>query len=115
MKHKILAIALVSALPLVAQAQTSVTMYGMIDASIGVENTDAPGESSRTVVSSGTQSASRIGFRGTEDLGNGLKALFNIEAAVAADTGATNTRLFDRRAVVGLQGAFGTEIGRAHV
>jgi predicted porin len=115
MKHKTLAIALVSALPLVAQAQSSVTMYGMIDASIGVENNDAPGESSRTVVSSGTQSASRIGFRGTEDLGNGLKALFNIEAAVAADTGATNSRMFDRRAVVGLQGAFGTvTVGREY-
>ena len=115
MKHKILAIALVSALPLVAQAQSSVTMYGMIDASIGVENNDAPGEGSRTVVSSGTQSASRLGFRGTEDLGNGLKALFNIEAAVAADTGATNSRMFDRRAVVGLQGAFGTvTVGREY-
>jgi len=115
MKHKILAIALVSALPLVAQAQTSVTMYGMVDASIGVENNDAPGESSRTVVSSGTQSASRIGFRGTEDLGNGLKALFNIEAAVAVDTGATDSNMFQRRAVVGLQGAFGTvTVGREY-
>ena len=115
MKHKILAIAIVSALPLVAQAQSSVTMYGMVDASIGVENNDAPGESSRTVVSSGTQSASRIGFRGTEDLGNGLKALFNIEAAVAADTGATDSRMFQRRAVVGLQGAFGTvTVGREY-
>ena len=115
MKHKILAIAIVSALPLVAQAQTSVTMYGMVDASIGVENSHAPGESSRTVVSSGTQSASRIGFRGTEDLGNGLKALFNIEAAVAVDTGATDSRMFQRRAVVGLQGAFGTvTVGREY-
>ena len=115
MKHKILAIALVSALPLVAQAQTSVTMYGMVDASIGVENNDAPGESSRTVVSSGTQSASRIGCRGTEDLGTGLKALFNIEAAVAVDTGATDSNMFQRRAVVGLQGAFGTvTVGREY-
>lgn len=115
MKHKVLAIALVSALPLVAHAQSSVTMYGMVDASIGVENNDAPGESSRTVVSSGTQSASRIGFRGTEDLGNGLKALFNIEAAVAVDTGATDSNMFQRRAVVGLQGAFGTvTVGREY-
>lgn len=115
MKHKILAIALVSALPLVAQAQTSVTMYGMVDASIGVENNDAPGESSRTVVTSGSQSSSRIGFRGTEDLGNGLKALFNIEAGVAVDTGATDSNMFQRRAVVGLQGAFGTvTVGREY-
>lgn len=115
MKQKILAIALVSALPLVAQAQSSVTIYGLVDASIGVENNDAPGEGSRTVVSSGTQSASRIGFRGTEDLGNGLKALFNIEAAVAVDTGATDSNMFQRRAVVGLQGAFGTvTVGREY-
>jgi len=115
MKHKILAIALVSALPLVAQAQTSVTMYGIVDASIGVENNDAPGESSRTVVTSGSQSASRIGFRGTEDLGNGLKALFNVEAGVAVDTGATDSNMFQRRAVVGLQGAFGTvTVGREY-
>jgi len=115
MKQKFLAIALVSALPLVANAQSSVTMYGMVDASIGVENTGAPGYSSRTVVQSGTQSASRLGFRGTEDLGNGLKALFNLEAAVNVDTGATNDRLFDRRAVVGLQGAFGTvTVGREY-
>lgn len=115
MKHKILAIALVSALPLVAQAQTSVTMYGLVDASIGVENNDAPGTSSRTVVTSGSQSSSRIGFRGTEDLGNGLKALFNIEAGVAVDTGATDSNMFQRRAVVGLQGAFGTvTVGREY-
>jgi predicted porin len=87
----------------------------MVDASIGVENNDAPGESSRTVVSSGTQSASRIGFRGTEDLCNGLKALFNIEAGVAVDTGATDSNMFQRRAVVGLQGAFGTvTVGREY-
>lgn len=115
MKQKFLAIALVSALPLVAQAQSSVTMYGMVDASIGVENVGAPNTSSRTVVQSGTQSASRIGFRGTEDLGNGLKALFNIEAAVAVDTGATDSNMFQRRAVVGLQGNFGTvTVGREY-
>jgi len=114
MKQKFLAIALVSALPLVAQAQSSVTMYGMVDASIGVENVGG-NASSRTVVQSGTQSASRLGFRGTEDLGNGLKALFNLEAAVNVDTGATNDRLFDRRAVVGLQGNFGTvTVGREY-
>ena len=115
MKQKLLVVALVSALPLFAQAQSNVTMYGMLDASIGVEKSDVPGTDSKTVVSSGTQSASRIGFRGTEDLGNGLKALFNIEAAINGDTGGTNSRLFDRRAVVGLQGDFGTlTVGREY-
>lgn len=113
MNRKLLAIALVSALPMLAQAQSSVVVYGMVDASIGVENNDAPGESSRTVVSSGTQGASRLGFRGTEDLGNGLKAIFNIEAGFAADTGVADSNLFQRRSVVGLQGDFGTlTVGR---
>jgi predicted porin len=117
MKKKSLAIALLSLLPLgAAHAQTSVQIYGIADASIGIEDNDAPGEDRRTVISSGTQSTSRIGFRGTEDLGNGLKALFNIEAGVALDTGAGDAAgTFQRRAVVGLQGSFGTiTIGREY-
>ena len=116
MKKTSLAIALLSILPLAAQAQTSVTVYGVADASIGRQDADAPGQGSQTVISSGTQSTSRIGFRGTEDLGNGLKALFNIEAGVALDTGAADSAgLFQRRAVVGLQGAFGTvTVGREY-
>jgi predicted porin len=100
MKFKCLAAALLSSLPLFAHAQTNVTIYGVMDAAIAVENTDTPGEGHRTVINSGNQSSSRIGFRGTEDLGNGLKALFNIEAGVALDTGAADSSLFGRRAVV---------------
>ena len=115
MKQKLLVVALLSSLPLFANAQSNVTMYGMLDASIGVEKTGVPGTDSRTVVSSGTQSASRLGFRGTEDLGNGLKALFNIEAAINGDTGTTSSTFFGRRAVVGLQGDFGTlTVGREY-
>ncbi|MFC4930688.1 porin [Massilia sp. GCM10023247] len=116
MKKKSLAIALLSLLPLAAYAQSSVTIYGIADASVGREDSDAPGVGSRTVISSGTQSTSRIGFRGTEDLGNGLKALFNFEAGVALDNGAGDTAgLFQRRAVVGLQGGFGTvTVGREY-
>ncbi len=115
MKFKYLAAALLSSLPLFANAQTNVQIYGVMDAAIGVEDTDAPGEDSRTVINSGNQSSSRIGFRGTEDLGNGLKALFNIEAGVALDTGAADSTMFGRRAVVGLQGSFGTlTVGREY-
>ena len=115
MKFTYLAAALLSTLPLLAQAQTNVTIYGVMDAAVAVEDTDAPGEDRRTVINSGNQSSSRIGFRGTEDLGNGLKALFNIEAGVALDTGAADSSLFGRRAVVGLQGAFGTvTVGREY-
>jgi predicted porin len=116
MNKNILAIALLSTLPLAAHAQTSVQIYGIADASIGIADTDSAGEDSRTVVTSGTQSTSRVGFRGTEDLGNGLKALFNIEAGVALDSGAGDSNgTFQRRAVVGLQGAFGTvTVGREY-
>ena len=82
MKYQCLAAALLSCLPLFAHAQSNVQVYGVMDAAIAIEDTDAPGEDRRTVINSGNQSSSRLGFRGTEDLGNGLKALFNIEAGV---------------------------------
>jgi predicted porin len=115
MHYKALAAALITTLPLLAHAQTNVTVYGIMDAAVAVEDSDAPGEKRRTVINSGNQSSSRLGFRGTEDLGNGLKAIFNIEAGVALDTGAADSALFGRRAVVGLQGAFGQlTVGREY-
>lgn len=115
MQPKFLAAAALSCLPLFAHAQTNVQIYGVMDAAIALEDTGAPGEARRTTISSGNQSSSRLGFRGTEDLGNGLKAMFNIEAGVSLDTGATDSQTFGRRAVVGLQGSFGTlTIGREY-
>ncbi|HEU0204481.1 MAG TPA: porin, partial [Burkholderiaceae bacterium] len=58
---------------------------------------------------------SRIGFRGSEDLGGGLRALFQLESGINADTGtsANSTKFWDRQAWVGLQGAWGTmSLGR---
>ena len=115
MHYKALAAALITTLPLCAHAQSNVTIYGIMDAAVAVEDTGAPGEKRRTVVNSGNQSSSRLGFRGTEDLGNGLKAIFNIEAGVSLDTGAADSALFGRRAVVGLQGGFGQlTVGREY-
>jgi predicted porin len=115
MHYKALAAALVTTLPLFAHAQANVTVYGIMDAAVAVEDTDTPGEQRRTVINSGNQSSSRLGFRGTEDLGMGLKAIFNIEAGVAVDTGAADSALFGRRAVVGLQGGFGQlTVGREY-
>jgi predicted porin len=105
---------LFASLPLVAAAQSSVTIYGIADAAIAREDLDTA-DGSRTVINSGNQSSSRIGFRGTEDLGNGLKAMFNLEAGVSLDTGAGDSVLFGRRAVVGLEGGFGlVTIGREY-
>ncbi|HEX9173663.1 MAG TPA: porin, partial [Telluria sp.] len=113
MHYKRFAAALLFTVPALAAAQSSVTIYGVADAAIASEDN---GPSRNTVINSGNQSSSRIGFRGTEDLGYGLKALFNIEAGVAIDTGAGDPAgLFQRRAVVGVQHAYGTlTIGREY-
>jgi predicted porin len=115
MQVKRLAAALVAAAPLFAIAQTNVSLYGVVD--VAVESADNGGPGGRhTFVNSGDQSTSRFGFRGTEDLGNGLKALFNVEGGFAADTGVGDSSgLFQRRAVVGLEGGFGTvTLGREY-
>ncbi|MGZ5200907.1 MAG: porin [Telluria sp.] len=112
MQHKRLAAALIVSLPLAAFAQSNVQLYGIMDAAVSSEDN---GVARHTVVNSGNQSSSRFGFRGTEDLGNGMKALFNLEGGVAIDTGAADSSLFGRRAVVGLEGGFGTlTIGREY-
>lgn len=115
MQVKRLAVFLVAATPLFAAAQSNVTLYGVADAAIESADTGVPG-GRHTFVQSGDQSASRIGFKGTEDLGNGLKAIFNVEAGIAVDTGAADSSgLFQRRAVVGLEGGFGSvTLGREY-
>jgi predicted porin len=108
------AVSAIAAIPLVAAAQTNVQLYGILDAAISSQDVGGP-EGRTTVLNSGNQSSSRFGFRGTEDLGNGLKALFNLEAGTSIDTGAGDSALFGRRAVVGLEGGFGSlTLGREY-
>ncbi|HJV72793.1 MAG TPA: porin [Noviherbaspirillum sp.] len=118
MKKSLLALAVLGAFAGAASAQTNVTIYGVVDA--GVYRTDN-GVDSVTGLGSGLQSGSRIGFKGTEDLGGGLSAIFTLENGFNADTGtlaqsdAANTRLFGRQAWVGLQGGFGAvKLGRQY-
>lgn len=115
MKKSLIAAAVVAALPAFAQAQTNVTMYGIADMSVNIVDR---GDLSRSTVSidSGNQSTSRWGVRGSEDLGGGLKAIFQIEAGVRVDTGGTDgAGFFQRTAQVGLQGGFGTiKLGRGY-
>src|SRR5690606_8448937 len=117
MKKSLIAAAVVAALPAFAQAQTNVTMYGIVDASV---NAIDLGDNSRTamVVGTGTMSTSRWGVRGSEDLGGGLKAVFQLEAEVGVDTGSTGSsgaNFWSRTAQVGLQGGFGTvKLGRGY-
>ena len=112
MKKSLLALAVLGAFAGAAAAQTNVTMYGIADAGIGMADSDTPSDSAVTVFS-GVQSTSRFGVRGSEDLGGGLKATFNIEAGVNWDTGAADGVFWQRRAVVGLAGGWGeVRLGR---
>ena len=75
-----------------AQAQSSVTLFGVVD--LGIQQTRAAGGGSVTALGNGGLATSRIGFRGTEDLGGGLRAGFWLEGSLNPDTGAgraTNT------------------------
>jgi predicted porin len=91
-----------------AQAQSQVQVYGIVDAGIVAEY-GTPGGTT-TAVSGGIGSGSRLGFKGKEDLGGGMSAIFQFESGFAADTGTSTQggRLFGRQAYVGLTGGFGT-------
>ncbi|MDP5008682.1 MAG: porin, partial [Glaciimonas sp.] len=112
MKQTVLAFAVFSAFGTIstaAQAQSSVTIYGIVDASVTYTSKVGAGNNSRFSLDSGDLSTSRIGFKGVEDLGGGLKAIFQLENGFNADDGSLGTAntLFDRKAVVGLTGNFG--------
>jgi predicted porin len=110
MKKSALALAVLAALSLNASAQTNVQVYGLMDAGVEYLNHAGPNDGSLTRVISGGKNTSRWGFRGSEDLGNGLKAVFNLEGGVLLDTGAQDGNLFKRQAYVGLDGGFGRVI-----
>ncbi|MEC5160992.1 general bacterial porin, GBP family [Janthinobacterium sp. CG_23.3] len=104
MKKSIISLAVLAAASNVAFAQSNVTIYGTVDAGIVNERGAAAG--SVTKVTSGVSSASRLGFRGTEDLGSGLAAIFALEAGFNVDKGtSTEGGLFGRQAYVGLKSA----------
>ncbi|THF57210.1 porin [Pseudothauera rhizosphaerae] len=107
MKGKILMLGMTAGLLPPASAQSSVTLYGLLDAGYVYQKTD--GYKDRHAIDSGNVSGSRWGLRGSEDLGNGLTALFLLEGGVDIDTGtqAQGGSLFGRWAYVGLRGGFG--------
>jgi predicted porin len=99
-----------------AQAQSSVSIYGLMDMSVGqYQSTGSPNKLWRA--QSGNMTTSFLGFKGTEDLGGGLKAVFAFEHFLRADTGDAGRfngdAFWARSAYVGLSGAFGTtKLGR---
>ncbi|WP_313620483.1 porin [Achromobacter sp.] len=100
--------------PWAADAQQSaVTLYGVVDLSLAGFSTQERGTAIN--MQSGVQSGSRWGLRGSEDLGNGLRANFQLESGILATNGksAQGGRLFGRAAWVGVSGAFGdVRLGR---
>lgn len=108
MKKSLVALALLGAFAATAHAQSSVQIYGTIDAGLGKTT------GSTTAVTK--RDNNKLGFKGTEDLGSGLKAIFQLEIRYESDTGTleNNARpLFQGQSRVGLQGDFGTvRLGR---
>ncbi|SNT26745.1 Outer membrane protein (porin) [Noviherbaspirillum humi] len=114
MKKSLLALAVLGAIAGVAQAQQSnVTIYGSIDAGVRHNNNGLNGTSAGSnlwSMASGTSNSNRLGFRGTEDLGGGMNAHFNLESGFSSKAGtlALANTLFDRTASVGLGGPWGS-------
>lgn len=116
MKTKSIALAILGAVSSLAHAQSSVTVYGILDSGIVREQGGTAG--SITNVSNGISASSRLGFRGTEDLGQGVSALFVLESGFRVDTGVSDVAgsIFNRQAFVGLRstGAGTLTIGRQY-
>ena len=117
MKKSLLALAVLGAFAGVASAQSSVTLYGLIDANFGKDN----GSAQKRM---GQGASSRLGFRGSEDLGGGSSAFFQIENRFRPWNGTINggngvngspLSLFQGRSIVGVKGGWGdVRLGREY-
>ena len=134
MKKSLLAVAAMTAFAGAAQAQSSVTVYGILDVGFQGVTSRAPtsatnlnnNSTNKTLFSGeGAESTSRLGFRGTEDLGGGTSAFFTAEFALVPTqnmlSGDANTGLANRQTFVGLkkngigQAAIGTQYTPVHL
>jgi predicted porin len=106
MKKSLLAIAAMTAFAGAAQAQSSVTVYGIVDAGLSAANRSIAGVSTQTqsTAAGGQESSSRIGFKGSEDLGGGRSAIFVAEFGLntaknnfSGSTNVYNNASFDNR------------------
>lgn len=126
MKKSLLALAVAAALPAFAQAQTNITVTGSLDVSVESVNKDANGgQVSDIRVTNGVWSGSRLAFVGSEDIGGGLRGIFNFEHRFSPDTGTQTNAAVANNAVtgqfwagqswVGLAGGFGElKLGRQY-
>ncbi|MGF6647278.1 porin [Paraburkholderia sp. GAS82] len=109
MKKNMIALAVTAAFALPAFAQSSITLYGVIDE--GINYTSNAGDKSAYQLESGYAQGSRWGLKGSEDLGSGLKAIFDLENGFDVNSGGLQEggRIFGRQAFVGLTSAnYGT-------
>ncbi|BDX20794.1 porin [Polynucleobacter sp. TUM22923] len=125
MKKSLLAVAAIGAFASAAQAQSSVTVYGILDVGyIGgnvrsASSTGVPAKGTYSSIGSSAESTSRLGFRGTEDLGGGMSAFFTIETGVQP-TNVTASTFNNRQTFVGLKDnkigaiSFGTQYTPIH-
>jgi predicted porin len=119
MKKTLIALAALGAMAGAAQAQSTVTLYGLLDANFGSYKTNtAVGTGAtasvqslkQTKIDGGGLNGNRWGLRVSEDIGGGMAVIGNVESGFNIDTGtsAQGGALFGRKAVVGLTGGFGT-------
>ena len=127
MKKSLVALAILAAAG-VASAQSSVTLFGVVDAAYAHGSGSGVGSSSKSQLTNSGYNSSRLGFRGTEDLGGGMSASFWLEAGLNNDNGSgalTNTNnqttgatgggglTFNRRSTVSLASGLGeVRLGR---
>lgn len=110
MQKKLIAMAVAGLVSGAAFAQSNVTVYGIADVFYGRATAD--GAKTTNVINSSGLSGSRIGFKGTEDLGNGLSAIFTLEYGLNVDSAGSVSSWAGsaRQQFVGLTGGFGTVV-----
>ena len=114
MKKSLIALAVLAASG-AAMAQSSVTLFGIVDTGVSYVDNAVVNDAKYGVHSSGN-ATSRLGLRGTEDLGGGLKAGFWLEGEIFGDDGNASGFNFKRRSTVSLSGNFGeVRLGRDQV
>src|SRR5690349_4010887 len=116
MKKSLIALAVMAAAG-AASAQSSVTLFGIVDASVSryvQRGGDVPGTpgSNNTVLANSAYNRSRLGFRGTEDLGGGMAASFWLEAALNNDNGTFGTSPVNSAGSSTVTGGGGLTFGR---
>lgn len=116
MKKTLIALAAVAASS-AALAQSSVTLFGIMDVNVRHTRTEVAGvKQSLTQMAQDGTASSRLGFRGVEDLGGGMSASFWLEGALNPDNGTAGGLSFQRRSTVSLSGGFGeVRLGRDYV